>query len=436
MPKFEPRAIKLGVEYLSSRILIAGCAILLVAGVAFSVGSGIGFAIGRMSSPVQMEQLSPPQAETVETENTSMPRNLDQGDLDIFWEAMDLLERDYYGSLPSPTERGYGAIRGVLDLLNDPNTSFLTPEQAQTFLENIGGSFEGIGATVNWADDIHAVRIVEPFENQPAWNAGLRRNDLIIAIDGTDVADMADLTEAVNRIRGPEGSTVKLTILRGVENEPFTVEVVRDFIQIPVVFSDRLGENQDIIYIRLSRFSSKAGEKLREALQNALEVQSARGVIFDMRGNPGGLLSEAVNVASLFLPDDEVVLIERYSNGTEDIFRADGEVLLPSELPMVVLVNEGTASASEIVSGALQDIGRAVLIGTTTFGKGSVQLPHHLSDGSLMRVTIARWYTPENRSIDGTGLEPDIVVEISNEEIEADQDPQLERALQLLETGQ
>ncbi len=329
-----------------------------------------------------------------------------------------------------------GLFRGVLDLLDDPNTSFLTPDQAQTFIENIGGSFEGIGATVNWVEDGSAVRIVEPFENQPAWNAGLRRNDLIIAIDGVEVADMADLTEAVSLIRGPEGSTVMLTVLRESGDDPFTVEVVRDFIQIPIVFSDRLGKEKDIVYVRLSRFSSKAGERLRETIQTALGEEPARGLIFDMRGNPGGLLSEAVNVSSLFLPDDEVVLIERYSDGTEDIFRADGKPILTDDLPVVVLVNEGTASASEIVSGALQDVGRAVLVGTTTFGKGSVQLPHHLSDGSLMRVTIARWYTPKNRTIDGTGLEPDIVVEITNEEIEADQDPQLDRALQLLETGQ
>jgi carboxyl-terminal processing protease len=411
-----------------------GCALLLIAAIAFSVGSGVGFAIGRMSSGATAQ----PQRtlDGVAGEVTRERQALESTDLDIFWEAMQLLERDYYGDLPGRDERAYGAIRGVLQLLDDPNTSFLTPEQAQSFLDSMGGSFEGIGATVDWDENLGAVRIVEPFENQPAWKAGLRRNDLIIEIDGEAVSKMPNLTDAITRIKGPEGTTVVLTVVRENRAEPFTVEVVRAVIQIPIVFTDTLGENQDIAYIRLSRFSDNASQRLREAMNTALANGDLRGMVFDLRGNPGGLLREAVRVSSLFMPRNEVVLIERFSDGSEETYSAEGGTLWPSDLPIVVLVDEGSASASEIVSGALQDSNRAVLVGTTTFGKGSVQLPHNLSDGSLMRVTIARWYTPLARSIDGTGLEPDIEIERTEEEREEDIDPQLDRALQLLENGQ
>ena len=416
------------------RFGLIGCGLLLLVAVTFSIGSGVGFAIGRMSNDTGVASPGTPRGSAGEFVEGN--RDLSDSDLEIFWEAMDLLERDFYGELPTQQDRSYGAIRGVLDLLEDPNTSFMTPDQATSFLESMDGSFEGIGATVDWEEEMGAVRIVEPFENQPAWKAGLRRNDLIIAIDGEDVSEMVDLNEAVSKIKGPRGTMVVLTVVRNDVDDPFEVEVERDVIQIPIVFSEMIGENEDIAYVRLSRFSDNAGERLRDTINSAIQERDVRGMVFDLRGNPGGLLREAVNVSSLFLPDDELVLIERFSDGSEDLYRASGGAIVPEDLPIVVLVDEGSASASEIVSGALQDTGRAVLLGATTFGKGSVQLPHHLSDGSLMRVTIAKWYTPKDRSIDGTGLEPDILVEITEEQIEAEEDPQRDRALELLETGQ
>jgi carboxyl-terminal processing protease len=416
------------------RFGLIGCGLLLLVAVTFSIGSGVGFALGRMSNDNGTASSGAPLGSAGEF--VEGDRSLSDSDLEIFWEAMDLLERDFYGELPTQQDRSYGAIRGVLDLLEDPNTSFMTPDQATSFLESMDGSFEGIGATVDWEEELGAVRIVEPFENQPAWKAGLRRNDLIIAIDGEDVSEMVDLNEAVSKIKGPRGTMVVLTVVRNDVDDPFEVEVERDVIQIPIVFSEMIGENEDIAYVRLSRFSDNAGERLRDTINSTIQERDVRGMVFDLRGNPGGLLREAVNVSSLFLPDDELVLIERFSDGSEDLYRASGGAIVPEDLPIVVLVDEGSASASEIVSGALQDTGRAVLLGATTFGKGSVQLPHHLSDGSLMRVTIAKWYTPKDRSIDGTGLEPDILVEITEEQIEAEEDPQRNRALELLETGQ
>ena len=400
-------------------------AVVVIAALIFSAGSGLGFALGRLS--VGGGTPAPPLV-AAETDRALAPE-----DLGIFWEAMELLEEDFYGELPAPSERSYGAIRGVLDTLDDQNTGFLTPAEATSFMESIEGSFEGIGALVEWAEEEGAVRIIEPFEDQPAWNAGIRRGDLIIAINGQDVAELANLNEAINRIKGPKGTEVNLTVRRDGLDDPLEFPVTRDLIDIPIVESDRYGDADQFAYVALKRFSSDAGAKLRDELE-ALLTNDTEGLIFDLRGNPGGLLREAIRVTSIFL-EDERVLIERFSDGSEEIYNTEGNAIVPDDLPIVVLVNKGSASASEIVAGALQDVERATLIGETTFGKGSVQLPHTLSDDSLLRVTIALWYTPADRSIDDTGLEPDIVIERTNEQIENEEDPQIDRAIELLTSG-
>ena len=415
-------------KQISSRqkLHLTGCAVLLTAAVIFSVGSALGFAVGRLSSDDDTTGSTVIAAET--------DRALAPGDLDIFWEAMELVEEDFYGELPAPNERSYGAIRGVLKTLDDRNTGFLAPDEATSFMESIEGSFEGIGAMVEWAEDEGAVRIIEPFEDQPAWNAGIRPGDLIIAINGQDVAELTGLNEAINRIKGPKGTEVHLTVRREGLDEPLEFPVTRARIDVPVVESEIYGDNEEYAYVALKRFSVDASKKLRDELENLL-TDDTQGLIFDLRGNPGGLLREAIRVASIFL-EDERVLIERFSDGTEEIYNTEGSALVPDDLPMIVLVNEGSASASEIVAGALQDVERARLLGVTTFGKGSVQLPHTLSDDSLLRVTIALWYTPSDRSIDDTGLEPDIVVERTIEQRENEEDPQLDHALELLRTGE
>lgn len=400
-------------------------AVAVIAALIFTVGAGLGFAVGRLSNGGQTAESPPVSSEA--------GRALAPEDLGIFWEAMELLEDDFYGELPDPNARSYGAIRGVVDTLDDQNTSFLTPTEAASFMESIDGTFEGIGALVEWAEDEGAVRIIEPFEDQPAWNAGIRRGDLIIAVNGQDVAELANLNEAINRIKGPRGTEVNLTVRRDGLTDPLEFTVTRALIDVPTVESERYGDDNQFAYVALKRFSSDAGAKLRDELKGLL-TDDTQGLIFDLRGNPGGLLREAIRVTSVFL-EDERVLIERFSDGTEEIYNTEGNALVPDEMPIVVLVNEGSASASEIVAGALQDVARATLIGETTFGKGSVQLPHTLSDESLLRVTIALWYTPSDRSIDDTGLEPDIVVELTNEQKENEEDPQLDRAIELLTTG-
>ncbi|MEM7131792.1 MAG: S41 family peptidase [Chloroflexota bacterium] len=405
--------------------LLVGVGILLLT-VTFLVGLGVGVGVGRWTTTstasVPFMPSSNSNRHLGEADNA---RELLKDEFEVFWESMELLYSDFYGEIPAANEMSYGAIRGALNLLDDPNTSFMSPEEAEFFLTRIEGSFEGIGARVDWIEELSAVEITEPFENQPAWNAGLKRGDFIIAIDGESTEGL-NLTEAVRRIRGDKGSTVVLTILREGVSESFDVDVVRDKIDIPTVTSEMVGPSDNLGYIRLSTFSDNASRQIKQAIEDIM-ANEPDGLIFDLRGNSGGLLREAVAVSNIFIEDTDV-LIERFADESEKVYSTESKAILP-DLPLVVLVNGGSASASEIVAGALQDMGRAELIGETTFGKGSVQIPHQLSNSGILRVTIARWYTPNDRSIDGTGLEPDTVVEFTEEDREADLDPQLDAAI-------
>jgi len=405
-------------------LLLGGVGVLIALSL-FLLGLGTGFGVARLGDVSQASAgLNP----IIAAGSVDARTQLDP-EFDTFWEAMNLLYRDYYGELPADNEATYGAIRGVIGQLDDPHTSFMTPEEAEFFRTSIRGEFEGIGARVQWDEEHDTLAIFEPFENQPAWNAGIRRDDLVMAVDGESIVG-TDLGSAVSKIRGKKGTAVVLTIVRGDGDEPFDVEVVRDLIETPTISTDSLGEDGEIAYVRLNTFNENAGQLVRQAVEDAVD-RGAVALIFDLRGNSGGLLREAVKVASVFLKSDDDTLIERFSDGREEVYETEGRPVT-TDLPLVVLVNGGSASASEIVAGAIQDAERGELIGTTTFGKGSVQLPHTLDDGSIMRVTIARWYTPADRSIDGAGLEPDITVEIP-EEAQLGDDPQLDRAIELLE---
>jgi len=343
----------------------------------------------------------------------------------IFWEAWDLVQRHFYGELPNMQEVTYAAIRGMLNTVEDDYTAFIEPDVAAVLEEDATGEFEGIGAFV----DLHeagGVRIVDTFEAGPAEEAGLRANDRIIEVDGISILNYT-LYEAIGLIRGPAGSEVELLIEREGD-EAFEVTVKRARLEIPIVESEM--RDDGIGYLSLREFSSTASDRLEEELARLLE-QDPKGIVFDLRQNPGGWLDEAINVADIYLEDD-LIAIERFSDGDEKEFKAhSGDI--GEEVPLVVLVDRGSASASEIVAGALQDQDRAILIGETTFGKGSVQRPFNLSDGSELRVTIALWFTPDNQPIQGHGLTPDIEVPWPEEEdLEPDVDPQLERAVEYL----
>ncbi|HMR65930.1 MAG TPA: S41 family peptidase [Anaerolineae bacterium] len=343
-----------------------------------------------------------------------------------FWEAWIFLNEEFYGEIPADDERVYGAIRGMVTSFGDQHTSFIDPVRAAIMSENIQGSFEGIGATIRM-DEAGRLIIADPMPDRPAFKAGLRPGDIIVEIDDQTVEGLS-LFEAVLEIRGPANSSVTLTILREDEPEPLEFTVMRAKIELEVVESKMVGDT--IGYVRLTQFSGGAAEKLTEAIEDLFE-QGAEALVFDLRSNPGGLLSEAVNVGSLFV-NSGTITIERLRGGEEKVFTAKRGYQVATDTPLVILVNSGSASASEIVAGAMQDLDRATVIGQQTFGKGSVQLPHTLSDGSELRVTIAEWLTPAGRQIHQQGIAPDIEVELTSEDIENERDPQLEQALEFL----
>jgi carboxyl-terminal processing protease len=350
-------------------------------------------------------------------------------EFNIFLEAWSFLNEEFYGEIPADNERVYGAIRGMVTTFGDQHTAFIDPVRAAIMSENIQGSFEGIGATIRM-DEAGRLIIADPMPDRPAFNAGLRPGDIIVEIDGQAVEGLS-LFEAVLEIRGPANSTVTLTILRAEETEPQEFTVTRAKIELEVVESKMVGET--IGYVRLTQFSGGAAEKMAEAIEDLFE-QGAEALVLDLRSNPGGLLSEAVNVGSLFV-NSGTITVERLRGGEEKVFKAKRGYQVATDTPLVILVNSGSASASEIVAGALQDLDRATVIGQQTFGKGSVQLPHTLSDGSELRVTIAEWLTPAGRQIHQQGIAPDIEVEMTIEDLERERDPQLEQALQFL-TGE
>ncbi|MBN1979313.1 MAG: S41 family peptidase [Anaerolineae bacterium] len=356
------------------------------------------------------------------------PASEDEEAFQLFWEAWGIVQRDYYGELPDEQEVTYAAIRGMLNALNDPYTSFIEPEEVAVRAEDDSGEYEGIGAYVDMDED-GKLLIVEPFEGSPAEAAGLQAGDRVIAVDGVSIIGMS-LYEAISLVRGPAGSEVTLLVEREGVAEPFEVIVTRERFELEIVDVEML--DTGIGYIRLREFGARATEKMEEGLEELL-AQNPRGIVFDLRFNPGGWLDQALGVADLFLSDG-VILTQRWKDGREEIFRARaGDI--GEDIPLVVLVDRGSASASEIVAGALQDHGRAILIGEVTFGKGAVQTVHTLSDGSQLIVTSAMWFTPKNQPIHGHGLTPDIEVPYP-EELEPGEDPQLERAIEYFLKGE
>lgn len=353
---------------------------------------------------------------------------VDTIDYELIAEVWRLLQSQYDGDLPPDDQLTESIIAGLLESLGDEFTRYVPPEVASRLREDMSGSFEGIGAFVRTNDD-GKLEIVRPIADQPAAAAGLLPGDQIVGVDGVDIVGMTT-DEAINLVRGPRGTTVVLTIER--DDEPlFNVSIVRARIEIPIVESEMLDGN--VAYVRLTSFSSNATSQLSEALTPLL-AQNPVGLVFDLRDNPGGFLDQAVSVSDLFLGDG-VVLFERDASGFEETFRSDnGDAA--ERIPLVVLVNAGSASASEIVAGAVQDNARGTLIGETTFGKGSVQRPNLISNGGELRVTIARWYTPSDRTIDGEGITPDIEVTNPTVDIGGEDDAQLQRAVTFLRDGQ
>lgn len=419
------------------RLLLVLILLTFVGTTAFVAGFGMSLLTesrGILPIPTVEPVTSPPQTDPATPGATSpaptLPPNADadRERFQIFWEAWRLVEENYYGDVPDMQAVTYGAIRGMLDTLDDEYTSFVEPRIAEIINEDATGNYEGIGAFVSIRED-GKLEIVSLIEGQPAQGAGLLDGDRVLAVDGESIVGYG-IYEAITLIRGPAGTQVTLLIERPGVETPFEVTVTRAEVQIPLVETEMLEAN--VAYIRLREFSTTADTQLEDALNEVL-AQEPVGLVFDLRGNPGGWLDQAVKVSDIFL-EEGIVLIERSSDGQEDIFRsADNDI--GEQIPLVILVNDGSASASEIVAGAVQARDRGILVGTTTFGKGSVQRPYRLSDGSELRVTVARWFTPADVAIHGQGLTPDIEVPLP-EELEPSQDPQLDRAVDYLLNGE
>lgn len=363
----------------TSKIIISMLALIAVA-----VVFGVGFTIGRNN---------PPRA--------------DYG-LDIVEQAWNIIWSDYVDRDKLETDNlTRAAIEGMVETINDPYTSYLEPEHYELGLTSLQGEFDGIGAYVTVEDK--KLLIIAPIAESPADKAGIKAGDIIMEIDGEPVLNMS-LAEAIIKIRGPRGTAVKLLILHEGDTEPVEIEIIRTTVEVPSVHFEMEGE---IANISITTFSERTEQELSAVFREMAE-QNVRGIILDLRGNPGGLLNIVIDVAGHFL-NDGVVTSMRDNRGKVTPFPVEPSDLI-TDLPMVVLVDGASASGSEVLAGALQDHGRAIVAGNITFGKGSVNILHELDDGSGLYITTARWLTPNGRLIEGQGIEPDIILELTGED--------------------
>lgn len=327
----------------------------------------------------------------------------------LFWEAWQTVADTFVDKDKLDGQKlFYGSLKGLVEATGDPYSVFMTPEENQEFTTDMSGKFEGIGAEIGLKNEI--ITIISPLEGMPAEKTGLKAGDQIAKIDGEITAGFS-VMQAVNKIRGPKGTSVKLTIFRQGVDKPLEFTIMRSLIVIKSVRAEMTKDN--IFIIRVSSFNDDTENLFYQAVSEVL-VKKPRGIILDLRNNPGGYLSTAISMASYWFKDNTVVM-ERFGDGSTINHSAVGEAGLAG-IKTVVLVNEGSASASEIVAGALQDYNLATIVGAKTFGKGSVQTLKELSDGSAIKITASKWLTPKGKSIDGAGITPDVAVEVRAED--------------------
>jgi len=348
-------------------------------------------------------------------------------DFSLFWETLKKLQESFVEPEKIDNETIlYGAISGMVDALGDPYTVFFNPEDTERFYEDIAGRFDGVGMEIAIRNNV--LKVVAPLEGTPADKAGLRPGDQIIKINGELTSDLS-LDDAVSRIRGPKGTKVVLTIFRESWDVPKDIELTRAEIRVPSLKIEIMENN--IAYIRIYQFSSEAGIDFSRIAVQVL-TKGAEKIILDLRNNPGGYLNIARDISGFFLKRGDLVVIEDFGDSQEE-YRAAGTGIF-SDYPLVVLINEGSASGAEILAGALRDNREVKLIGETSFGKGSVQQLETLTGGSSVKITIAKWLTPKGQTIEDIGLEPDIEIEITDEDFEKDQDPQLDKAIEIIKS--
>ncbi len=346
-------------------------------------------------------------------------------DFNLFWEVWDDLEKKYVDKDKiNEKKMFYGAIKGLVASVGDPYTVFMDPRVSKEFEDDLAGTFEGIGAKIGIKNDI--LTIIAPLSGMPAEKAGLMAGDKVLAIDGESTTGIT-IDEAVNKIRGPKGTQVTLTIYRENLDKTKDITITRGTIKISSVYTNLRDDN--IFVVKITNFNTDTEELFNKAVREIVDT-NPKGIILDLRNNPGGFLDTAIEVASEWI-EDGVIVTEEFGDGKKNEYLARGRARL-KHFPTVILVNEGSASASEIVAGALQDYEKAIIVGKKTFGKGSVQILDGFNDGSSLKITIAKWLTPKGNCISEKGITPDVEVDLTLDDFNADKDPQLDKAVEIL----
>ncbi len=360
-----------------------------------------------------------------QTDALSATGELSSVNMQLFWDTWNMLSGKFVDPhLLDTQEMIYGAIRGMVASLGDPYTVFMTPKENKEFQNNLEGTLEGIGAELTLKNQL--LTIISPVKNSPAQRAGIQPEDIILKINGEITKDFT-LEQAVNKIRGPRGTSITLTLIRKGHDQPFDVKILRDTINVTSV---EWKIKEGFAYLSINQFGNRLSEEWSDAVNKVLS-RHPKGIILDLRFNGGGFLDGAVEIASEFMDKGLVVTIKKRNPADNEEINVNGKARLAS-LPLVVLINKGSASASEIVAGAIQDQKRGTVIGENSFGKGTVQEVVNLLGGSSLRVTIAKWYTPNDKNITEKGITPDIEVKRTPEDFEKGRDPQLDAAIEYL----
>ena len=391
--------------------------VIIIIGAVSSVSFYIGFEKGKKNLPPVIID---------EFKNTK-PKNIDEKiDFSLFWQVYGILKQNFiYADKIDSQKVLYGAISGMVKSLGDPYTVFLDPERAKIFREDVSGEFEGVGMEIGIRKN--TLTVIAPLEGTPAFKAGIKPGDIITAIDGKSTEDMT-LEEAVKLIRGKAGTTVILTIVRDEFKEPKDFKITREKIYIPLIKYEVKEDN--IAYIKIYSFSANLTQEFTKTAYKILSDPNIKGIIIDLRNNPGGFLQVAVDVTGWFLDEQDTIVIEQFDGNRNNVlYKSKGPSLLKN-YPLVILINQGSASASEIMAGAIKDNRENVkIVGEKSFGKGSVQELRDLPDGSAVKFTVAKWLTPKGNVIEENGIKPDIEVKYSEDE---EKDTQLEKAIEVL----
>ncbi len=358
-------------------------------------------------------------------------KSADAADFNQFWKAWNIINEKYVPTkhkAVSNQEKVWGAIGGLANSLGDPYTYFMPPQEKSLFEQDVKGTFGGVGMQIGVKDGL--LTVIAPLKGSPSERAGIKKGDKIYRIDSATTTNM-DVDKALYLIRGEVGKSVHLTLIREGAKAPIEVSVVREVIQVPTIDTEKKG---DVFIIRLYGFPATGADLFRTALREFVQSGSNK-LVLDLRGNPGGYLEVAVDMASWFLPEGSIVVSEEEKTGTGAIYRSKGYNVFGDKFHFVILIDGGSASAAEILAGALSQHDVATLVGAKSFGKGSVQELIPITPDTSLKVTIARWITPNGTNLSAGGLDPDVKVDFTKEDAEAGRDPQLDKAIEILHSG-